>query len=183
MTPDTTALERHLLMVYERARWRRAFLACVPLLLLGAFGVFLGPRHAFDYAAAVLLLGLGIGYVWRGRAAERMVAPAVSFGLVPFVLVHLVSEPGSGCTHGAASTSCMLACVVGGVLATLLLGRFVRGTAESTRAFALGLPLVFLMGSLGCGCIGYQGVFALAVSMALSTTGGFILASARAKSP
>ncbi len=181
MTSDTSLLEQRLFRIYERARLRRACLAGLPLLLLIGVGVLLGPRHLFDFAAGLLLLTLGIGYFWRGRVTERVVAPGVFFGLIPFVLVHLVTEPGGGCTHGAVSLSCMLACVVGGALATLLFAGFVRREEQSTRAFAFGLPLAFLMGSLGCGCVGYQGVFALAVSMALSTTGGWILAAARAK--
>jgi hypothetical protein len=131
--------------------------------LVWAFGLF-------DYALGALLVATGIVYLWRGQLAEQALLPGVLAGVFPLGLALLANGPNPHCTHGDGGISlCTFACAVGGVIAALRISRFARTTERAPFAFGLAVIPAFFLGSLGCGCIGYTGVMAMAGAMFLAS--------------
>lgn len=162
MALDLVLVERRARRAYELGRLRRALTLSTPLLGLVAAALLLGPGRAFDLVVAGALLLTGVGYLWRGTLAERALLPGIGAGSFPLVLALLANGPGPGCAHGGALSLCAAACAVGGVFAALRVSEFARGEARSPAAFGLAMVPTFLLGSLGCGCIGFTGVAAMA---------------------
>lgn len=169
MAPDLLLVERRARRAYELGRLRRAATQATPLLGLVAAALLLGSGRAFDLVVALALLLLGVGYLWRGTLAERALLPGIGAGSIPLVLALLANGPGPGCVHGAALSLCTAACAVGGVLAALRVSEFARGEARRPAAFGLAMAPAFLLGALGCSCIGFTGVAALAAALLLAS--------------
>ncbi len=169
MAPDLVLVERRARRAYELGRLRRAVTLGTPLLGLVATALLLGSGRTFDLVVALALLLLGIGYLWRGTLAERALLPGIGAGSFPLVLALLAGGPGPSCAHGATLSLCALACAVGGVLAALRVSEFARGEARRPAAFGLAMAPTFLLGSLGCGCLGFTGVAALAAALLLAS--------------
>ncbi len=170
MTLEPNTLERRLRRFYEMGRMLRALRLGLPILGLALLAYWFGPGRSFDQFAAGSLGLLGLVYLWRGQMAEKATFPGIVAGMVPLLLTHLANAGQSGCEHGVAVTSCMVACLVGGVVAALVVVRFASPLPRPLPAWGFAASLAFLTGALGCSCIGYSGVLALSGGLLLTSS-------------
>lgn len=170
MTLDLRLMERRMRRAYERGRVKRASWLILPWLAVLAVGLWFGPFGIFDYVLGTSLATTGFVYLWRGQLAEQSLVPGVLAGVIPLGLALLANGPNPHCTHGNGGVSmCTLACAVGGVIAVLRISQFARKSERAPMAFGLAVIPAFLLGSIGCGCIGYTGVMAMAGAMFLTS--------------
>jgi len=170
MTFDPSRVGRRMRHAYEIGRIRRAAVLALPWVGLLMVGLWLGPFGLFDFGLGTLLVVTGFAYLWRGQLAEQALVPGLISGLFPLGLALLANGPNPQCHHGQGGLSlCTFACGVGGVLAAMRISKFARRQESSPMAFGLAVIPAFFLGSLGCGCIGYTGVMAMAGAMFLTS--------------
>ncbi len=169
MAFDVALVERRARRAYEVGRIRYALAASAPLLAVVALALWFGSRSTFDFAAAAVLVAIGLVYRWRGTMAERALLPGLGAGSIPLVLALVANGSSAGCHQGDALSLCTIACAVGGVLAALRITEFAHSEEHTPGAFGLAMIPTFLMGSLGCGCAGFSGVLFLAGALLLTS--------------
>lgn len=161
MALDVVVVERRMRRAYEFGRIKHAAAQSVPLFALTGIALYVGPLRGLDIAVASLLAATALLYRWLGQLAERTLQPGIVAGLFPLVLALTANAVSPGCAHGNALSLCALACAMGGVVAALHLTRFARTEGNERAAFWLAVLPTLLLGSLGCGCIGFTGVMAM----------------------
>jgi hypothetical protein len=170
MTLDLALVERSVRRAYEIGRLKRAGTKMAPWGALTALALWIGPFDGLDAAMGALLITTGFVYLWRGQLAEQAYQPGVIAGVAPLVLALLANGPRPHCSHAEGVLSlCTLACAIGGVVAAVRITRFARAAERPPMAFGLAMLPAFLLGSLGCGCIGYAGVITLAATLFLAS--------------
>lgn len=168
MAPERVLLRR-MRRAYELGRLKRAACSVWPLVGVSTVSLLLGSVRILDVVLAGALVVIGFGFVWQGQVAEKAVVPGVAAGLAPFVLAWLANGPREGCEHGSLYSYCVLACAVGGVVAQVVVVRFARNHQKQVTAWGLATVLAFVVGGMGCGCIGYSGILTLAGAMLLTS--------------
>ncbi|MEW5742710.1 MAG: hypothetical protein AB1938_27580 [Myxococcota bacterium] len=153
---------------YERSRLGRALAVAAPVVMLPAVSFLLGTS-----AASATLLGAGLVTavalgVWRGGAVALSNAAGLKAGLIPLVFAHGAKAFGHVCTPAGCTTLCVPACAAGGVLAGALVEWWARRGPRPNVTRALGAGVAVLTGGLGCACVGYAGLLALLVGLALA---------------
>jgi hypothetical protein len=169
MTHELALVERRVRRAYEIGRVKYAMVSGLPLMGLSGLAFLAGAGRSLDVVAALALVVTGLTYLWRGQLAARALLSGVVAGLVPLLLALFANWSSPGCTHEATISVCTVACAIGGVLAARRLTEFARAEEKHPAAFVLAVLPAILLGSLGCGCIGYVGVLAMAGALTLAS--------------
>ncbi len=171
---DLARVERRVRLAYELGRLRLSLLGVLPLVLVVAVAVLVTQRPLSALGFGALAVVAGGAMLFYGRDPQRAVLPGVAAGLLPLTLA-LCAKHVHHCGPGGCTNFCVPACVVGGVLAGLVVGTLAhrRGGGPAFWLSAAGLALV--TGAMGCSCVGYSGVVGLAVGFSL----GFVPRLAR----
>ncbi len=165
---ELTRLEQAAKSRYERARFGWSLAACVPLVAVVAVAALVSRRPSSALSFGALLFVAGALCLWRGRDLGRGFVPGVVSGVVPLVL-SLVANLGHGCAAGHCSTWCVQACTVGGVTAGLAVSFVAIRRAYRWPFWVSASAMSMLTGAMGCSCIGFSGVGALAAGFAVGT--------------
>lgn len=162
---DVERLERRLRGAYERARLRSAVLGFAPMVLLVALASLVGHRGVWVLGLGAVLFGVGVLALWYGREPGRGVLPGALGGSLAAVLALCASQMTFLCTGQACLSWCIPACSASGAIAGGIVAfgglRQQRGVGYWISATSITL----LAGALGCSCMGYAGVGALAAGM------------------
>ena len=168
--PDAVAsLARRARYAYEIARLRRGILCAWPVPVAAWLATRLGASEGHAMALAVPLAAAAIGFVWKGGAVGRAVAPGLAAGIAPLILPGLAMDCAEACSASCA-TWCSISCVAGGTVAGGLVGfRAARfgdgwwrfGVAAAAIAAATGAMGCFVGGAIGV--VGMLAGFALGV--------------------
>jgi hypothetical protein len=159
--PGLDALARRARWAYERARLARGLRAAVPLALVVALALALGADRAWSVRLGALLILGGAVFAWRGRMLERALLPGVAAGLVPLAAACAAQSMGHVCVGDGCTSLCLPACIVGGLVAGGLVGRFARTQRSPWQAVLAAGGLAWFTGALGCACVGAGGVVGL----------------------
>lgn len=170
MEPEAlVGLKERAYRAYESGRARQAAWAASPTLAIALVAALMSDRPlttaiigAALYIAAALLS-------WRGRQLGRGVLPGVAAGLVPFAAAHAARVYGHLCTPEGCVSICVPACLAGGVAAGVLLSRALRRSERLGASWASACGVAALTGALGCACVGFGGVVALAAGLLAGT--------------
>ena len=123
---------------------------------------------------------LAVGCSFRGQAYGRAVGPGLVAGAIPLVLPWIVRFGGNCCIDGTCSSTCMVACVCGGLFAGVIVGIGAAGQARSPVPFALAASaLSGVAGMLGCLHMGVGGVAGMLAALLASTAPVMVVARAR----
>jgi hypothetical protein len=76
-----------------------------------------------------------------------------------------VNRTHSGCGHESVLSACTVACALGGAIAATRIVQFSRTQKHQPTAYGLALIPTLLLGSLGCGCVGFTGVLAMTIAI------------------
>lgn len=161
MELDRLLVERGVRRAYELGRLGDAVVGALPIALLGAVAVGLGPARWFGALVGLALVLTVVLCLWRGLLLGAAVVPGVLAGMVPLVLVHLANHASPGCAVSGCGAYCVEACVAGGLAAGLLVVRFARRRSRPVAAWGVAGLLALLTGGLGCTCVGYTGALAM----------------------
>jgi hypothetical protein len=162
---DSVALVQVLRRRYEWSRFWRALLGFAPACALILIAAYLSPRSISVLLFGAVLFGNGVLLLWYGQGLQRAVLPGVLAGLIPLTSALCANHFGHVCTGGGCMSLCLPACILGGVSAGAVLGYWARRRSWGFLLAASGVAL--LTGAMGCGCIGYAGVFGLLAGYAV----------------
>ena len=152
---------------FTRGRLKLAMWGVIATLGLMAVGRILGSDAKALWFGGALMVVAGVS-LFLGRAAGRAVLPAFAIGLIPFSSLLLVQwYTGPGCHTGACVSYCMPTCVVSGFVAGSLLARVAVRTKGSVAFVGAAGAMIWLVGALGCPCIGISSVAAMALGIAI----------------
>jgi hypothetical protein len=165
MTLDLSLVERRMRRAYELGRLKHASLRSVPIVAITLAALYFGPKRHFDFALGLAFVATAIFYLWQGQLAARALKPSIIAGLFPLVLALAANGPNAGCHHGSTLSLCTLACALGGAIAAFRLSRFTRTEEHQPTAYGLAVIPTLLLGSLGCGCVGFSGVLAMTLAL------------------
>ncbi len=164
---DLSEGERRARRKYEWARVRRAMLGFAPSLFVVLVATLASQRPVSAIAFGAAVFAVGVGLLWYGRDFRGAVLPGLAIGLFPLALALCANHMGHACMGGQCMTMCVPACIIGGMGAGVgvsLVGlRWKQGAAYWIGATALTL----LTGAMGCSCVGYAGVAAMAAGYAV----------------
>lgn len=160
---EMSAALRRARRAYEWGRTRRAFIGCLPVLVLLAAASIFGDRLEWTLAFGAGLFVLGMFMLWYGREPQRAVLPGIAAGVIPLVLVLCARHAGHFCTGTSCTSLCMQACALGGVLAGLAVAS-VGNARQAGPAFWISASSVsVLTGAMACSCLGLSGIAGLAL--------------------
>lgn len=158
---DLDRLSREARRRYERARIGLSLAGATPVFLVVAAAAFFAKRPTSVALFGGLLFVTGVVLLWRGRELRRALLPGVLSGLIPLVFA-LVANYGHGCSGDHCSSLCVPACTAGGVTAGLVVSIVATRMGLGWRFWASASAVSLLTGAMGCACVGYSGVLALA---------------------
>lgn len=162
---DLQQLERRARQSYERARVVRALVGGVPLAVLAVLAALLSRRPGSITVLGPLLFLVGVALLWRGRDAGRGLLPGALAGVIPLTM-SLVANLWHGCASGHCSSWCVPACTAGGVIAGALVSVIALRRNLGLGFWAGASTISLLTGAMGCSCVGYSGLVALAAGFA-----------------
>jgi hypothetical protein len=165
MALELKVVEGRIRRAYELGRLRRAAIRSLPLGAIAASAIYFGPQRSFDFALGLSFVATAIFYLWQGQYAARALKPSVIAGLFPLLLSLIVNRTHPACGHESMLSACTIACALGGVIAATRIIRFSRTQKHPSTAYGLALIPTVLLGSLGCGCIGFTGVLAMSIAI------------------
>jgi hypothetical protein len=160
---ELDGVERRFRRVYERARWRRAFVGFLPVFVLIAASIAFGGRPTAAIVLGPLLFGGGVLALWYGREPGRGVLPGALAGGLALVLALCANQMGHLCTGDRCVSWCLPACVTGGVLAGALVSFVGVRQRRGAGYWASASGITLLTGALGCSCVGFSGMIGLAM--------------------
>ena len=152
---------------FARGRTKLASTGVVAALGLMLLGWWLsGANKSLAFGVALVILAGASLYV--GRSAGRAVLPAFVIGLIPFSALLIVQAvTGHACHVEGCGDMCLRTCIASGLAAGGLLA-FVALRSRATFAFvAAGATMTWLVGALGCPCVGLSSVLGMAAGIAL----------------
>jgi hypothetical protein len=127
-----------------------------------------GPAPLTLVLGAVLYATCGV-LLWRGLHFGRAVGTGLLAGAVPLVVPMAFRSTGACCVAGACWSTCMVACILGGLVAGSFIGARAAAQESSRGAFGLAAAAVAgLAGSLGCVAVGLGGVLGMAAAVLVS---------------
>ncbi len=152
--------------LYELGRVRSA--AWTALLVLPFVGCALfaaeTPLSVAALGAALYLLAAGLFF--RGQVFGAAVGLGLVAGTAPMLAPVLFRNSGYCCIGGSCSSTCLIACTVGGVAAGLVIGWVAAKRAERPGTFWVAATAVAaLTGCLGCATAGLTSVFAMIAAL------------------
>lgn len=153
---------------YERGRWQWALVSALPVLLLPLASGALGGRVVSQVVVGLALFFLVGWLLWRGQALGSSVAVGLRAGLIPLVLAHCARAYGHVCTSTGCASLCVPACALGGIAAGLWVSVAAKRSASQALVLAGGATTAFLVGALGCACVGFSALAAMATGVLLS---------------
>lgn len=165
-TPEADRLQQAQ-RAFGRGRIRLALVGALATIALMLLGLLIGSDTKSIWFGAALMV-LATSSLYFGRAPGRAVLPAFVIGLIPFsALIVAQVATGHGCHVGGCTTFCMPTCVASGLVAGGLIA-FVGVRTRATVGFILaGGTMTWLVGALGCPCIGISSVLGMAAGIAL----------------
>jgi hypothetical protein len=166
---------------YELGRGRSA--AWTALMVLPFVGCALlaaeAPAPVVALGAALYLLATAL--LFRGQVYGSAVFVGLVAGAAPMLAPILFRRSGHCCVGGTCWTGCMVACIMGGVMAGLAIGWFAWKHKERPGAFGLAAAgVAALTGSLGCGVAGLTGTLMMMAALAATSIPMVGVARARA---
>lgn len=152
---------------FNRGRLRLASTGAFATTALLGVGLALGSdSKAWWFGAALLVFASASLYM--GRSAGRAVLPAFVIGLIPFTALLCVQWfGGHQCHPGGCAPMCLPTCGVSGLIAGGLLAYVAVRTRATLGFLAAGATMVWLVGALGCPCIGVWSVLGMAAGIGL----------------
>ncbi|AUX39617.1 hypothetical protein SOCE26_010110 [Sorangium cellulosum] len=170
MEPEPLAgLKHRAYRAYERGRARHAAWAAAPTVAVVVVAALMSDRPLTTALIGAALYAVAALLSWRGRHLERGVLPGVAAGLVPFAMAHAARLYGHLCTPEGCVSICVPACLAGGFAAGALLSRALRRADRLGASWASACGVAALTGALGCACVGFGGVLALAAGLLTGT--------------
>jgi hypothetical protein len=168
MASDQAALISRARRAYETGRVAAALPTTALVAPMAALSFFCCGRREATACLATALALLVTALLWRGRDLGRSVRAGLAAGAAPLLLPLLAMPLGHVCPREACLVF-PVACVVGGVVAGVVLAASWRraGTPRRTRALVAGFAVAALAGSLGCLIAGALGVLGMAAGLAL----------------
>lgn len=151
---------------YELGRlWHGARVALVVLPMTALSFVACG-KPVVTALAGLTLLGLAVGFRWRGQTFGRAVTPGLFAGTASLVLPLALRTGGHCCIGGACWSTCMLGCIGGGILSGVAIGLASASEKERRWTFLISATLIAgFAGMLGCAIVGAAGVVGMAFSV------------------
>jgi len=159
-------LEKKARRRYELGRLRRALIGCAPIALFALIALALHGAELRALALASVLVSLSLIMLFYGRDLQRAVLPGVMAGLAPFTLAY-ASSLMSGCGAAGCSTSCMVACAIGGFAAGLSVAAVGRALKAGATFWFASAGVAGLVGLMGCACVGVSELIGLAAGISL----------------
>jgi hypothetical protein len=167
MEPSEAALAVRARRAYEQGRLQSALWRAVPLVPLVAWTLGWCRYPALAALCGTALVALTVAFGWRGQTWGRAVAPGLAAGLAPLVLPLLMRGASDVCVGELCCSLCLLACVGGGLVAGLVIGRRAAALPGGRGAFlAAAGALALLAGAPACVFAGVIGLAALALGFA-----------------
>jgi hypothetical protein len=164
---------------YERGRVRWAAFGALPLLVVPIASFAVGHRIVSSIALGVALLALAGVMLWRGQAYTRGLALGLKAGFVPLVLSHGANLYGHICTAEGCTSLCVPACILGGVVAGVIVARGAARAVAPVQVLASAGVIAVLTGAFGCACIGFGGMAGMVLGTAASLSVTRLFAGAR----
>ena len=150
-------------MRYEVGRLARAILGFAPVLLVVAAPAVFARSPSVTLALGFGLFAMGVGFLSYGRQIKRAILPGVAAGLAPLILALCAIHAPHACMGSECMMVCLPVCTVGGLVAGFTVAS-VGTRQESGAAFWFSASaLALLTGAMGCACMGYSGIIALAL--------------------
>ncbi|MGB5809206.1 MAG: hypothetical protein WBG86_01675, partial [Polyangiales bacterium] len=167
MTETARLREAH--RAFARGRVRFSLIGAVATVALTLFGWLMGSDDKALWFGAVLMV-IATGSLYVGRSAGRAVLPAFAIGLIPFsALLVVQTVSGHGCHTGGCASLCLPTCVLSGLAAGGLLA-FVAVRVRAGLGFlGVAAAMIWLVGTLGCPCVGVSSVVGMALGIAVPT--------------
>jgi len=152
---------------YEVGRARYAAWAAAPTLAVVIVAVLMSDQRASALLIGAALYATAALLHWRGRHLGRGVLPGVAAGIVPFAAAHAARLYGHMCTPEGCVSLCVPACLTGGLIAGAGVARLAWRSERLRASWAPACGVAALTGALGCACLGYGGMLALAAGLVL----------------
>lgn len=162
MVPNEEAMMRR---AYERGRAKRASIAALPVVVVGAIAYAMERELALVVVATALMFVAAAVFSFRGRGLGKGVLPGVAAGVVPFAAMHAARAYGHVCSGSSCFAVCVPASVVGGLVAGLFVGRLARRSDHVGSVWASAGIMAALTGSLACACLGVGGLIGLVAGL------------------
>ncbi len=153
-TLDFANLEQQSRGAYERTRLKRALRVLwvvVPVLLVSLCSCTT-PHLSLGIGA--LLIAATVGFLWRGEALGRSVAPGLKAGIVAFSVPLAMHMLGYCCRYDIETITCVVAGVAAGAGVSFFASRVER---DRSKLLLAGGVIAALTGSLGCVALGIGG--------------------------
>jgi len=174
---DLRELEVRARRAYERARWRRAVLACWPLVVLALLCSSAGvaPLRLLPFALASFALAIVCFH--HGREHGRAVLTGWIAGSLPLVVSLVACRIPHACVAGTCYRWCMPACIVAGALAgSWVMRRALQREHGRMHHALVGAALATLTGAMGCMALGIGGTLGMLAGLALGSAPAWVLA-------
>ncbi len=155
---------------YELARLRVALRVAPFVLAAAGAAVACGRPLALSCALGGAAVALAVGLGFAGGGAGRAVLPGLAGGGAALAMPLLVHTLGFACMGPACMALGVPACVLGGVVAGVLIGTRARFEEHEAAFFLPALLLAGLTGALGCSMAGAAGVLGMLVGAVLAGT-------------
>ncbi len=159
---DLIRIRRRVRLAYEFGRFQWAIFGIAPVALLVCIAMCFVPRPISTLWFGMAIVVIGATMLWYGRDPQRAVLPGVIAGLIPLVLA-LCANNMHMCGAEGCTTLCVPACVLGGVVAGLLV-TYVGHLRRAGLLFLFSASvLALLTGAMGCSCVGFSGIIGLGI--------------------
>lgn len=152
---------------YERARFRRAVLGALPLLLLIGPAAVFTTRPATTIGVGGLMLLGAVALLWFGRGLPRAALAGVAAGVLPLGLVLCSARVGHVCAGAWCMQFCFATSALGGLGAGALIGRWALSQSLSASLLGTACGFSLMTAALGSTCAGPTAFVALVVGFAL----------------
>lgn len=154
---------------YRRGRLELALTAALATASLMLFAWLMGNDGKTLSIGAVLMVVSSLS-LYFGGSSGRAVLPAFTIGLIPFGALLIVQAlSGHACHVGGCNAVCLPTCVVSGFAAGGLLAFVAVRTRAGLPFVAAGAAMTWLVGALGCPCIGMASLVGMAVGISIPT--------------
>jgi hypothetical protein len=170
---ELARIERRMRRVYELSRLRGALLGIAPVLLIVAGAACFGQRQASVLSFGLAVVAVGTAMLWYGRDPQKAVLPGIAAGVIPLSF-SLCANHIHMCGPEGCSSLCVPACIVGGVVAGLVIAAVGNRRRLGAWFWLSASSLALLTGAMGCACIGYSGVVGLGLGFGAGLVPGLV---------
>ena len=171
MNVDHSQLKQKARNVYERARLCKALKVMWFIVPLASCYAILSPTPLLCASIGTGLVLLSVYFGWRGMELEQAIMPGLLTGTIAGIPPLFTSCCLSEHTLRSSYMSCMLPCLLSGILAGSFLAWWVQTHEAPSRTIWLaGGLLASLTASLGCLSLGFTGALVVLITMPMATT-------------